>query len=242
MPDNVFYMRGRFPFERSISADLIADAKLLLELEVDQIKAIAAELEAYPEFLDRQSVLGIISRYVANEDHCKRLTKLVLEVDSRLRRTDQTIGDLVSNIRDWQQDEENPERELLSAEDMDELQRRLPLFIRTYPGLTRQAKARHLAEATGTPLESLEIICDLRPVFDEQRKVVEGVIPFTILKVVCKGVDGLPVSLEATLTELEVRDLAKRAAAAVEKLTRLRELLTEKKLTIPSLKMTKRGE
>src|SRR4051812_14955091 len=104
MRDTILYMRGRFPFaERGVSAELVRDSKLILELDVDQLKAIASELESFPGFLDRDALKWVIGHYVPNEDQCKRLTRLVLGVDERLRTTSQTVNDLLSSIRDWQQ-------------------------------------------------------------------------------------------------------------------------------------------
>lgn len=244
MRDTVVYMRGSFPFgmDRGVSADLVADVKVTLELDGDLLKAIARELESFPGFLDGNSLTGIIGHYISNEEQCKKLSRLVFGADETIRLLDLNVEHLLSSIRDWQEGEENREQNLLSPQELDELQRRLPLIIRPYPGLKRQAKAKNLSEATGNRLEDLAIICDLRPVFDEERQQVEGVIPFTTLKVVCKGVDGLPVSLEAILSEPEVHDLAKKAGAAVEKLKCLRDLLAAQCLPIPPLDMTKRGE
>ena len=88
----------------------------------------------------------------------------------------------------------------------------------------------------------MEIICDLRPIFDDKRESVEGVIPYTILRIVCIGADGLPVALEAILTQAEVGELAKKSEAAVKKLDRLRALLAEKELPIPPVRMVKEGD
>ena len=114
--------------------------------------------------------------------------------------------------------------------------------IKPYPGLNRQAKAQRLSEATGLRLENVEIICDLRPVFDNERESVEGVIPYTILRIVCIGADGLPVAMETILTQAEVGELAKKSEAAVKKLDRLRALLAEKELPIPPVTMVKKGD
>ncbi len=230
MPEQVFYIRGRFPFERGVSSELVSDARLVLDLQPGQIKALAAELEAFPGFLDKETLKGIVDQYEESEDRRKRLTNLITGTDARLRQADQTVNDLLSGILEWQKSEENQKLQLLSVQEMEELQRRLPLLTRPYQGLRRQGKARRLTEATGFPLEDVEIICDLRPVFDEERKDVEGIIPYTIMKVVGKGSDGFPLSLEVVLTETDVNDLAKKAAAAVEKLKRLRDLLAAKEL------------
>jgi hypothetical protein len=88
----------------------------------------------------------------------------------------------------------------------------------------------------------VEIICDLRPVFDNERESVEGVIPYTILRIVSIGADGLPVAMETILTQAELGELAEKSEAAVKKLDRLRALLAEKELPIPPVTMVKKRE
>jgi hypothetical protein len=241
MPETVIYMRGSFPFGQEFSPRLILDAKELLSVEVDVLRALAAELDAYTGFLDKQALGEIIAHYIPDADKRKHLTRLIGGLDERLRTTKQSLDSLVAEIRD-RADEDEERKKILSPGDIEELAARLPLIIKPYPSLRRQGKAKRLAGVTGQALEELEIICDLRPIFDPDRTEVEGVVPLTTLKVVCKGVDGLPVAMEAILTEKQVHNLAEKAQAAERKLERLRELLAKKSLTIPSIEMTERGE
>ena len=56
----------------------------------------------------------------------------------------------------------------------------------------------------------------------------------TTLKVNATDVDGLPITLQAKLTEKQVADLAEKVEEAKQKLTVLRRLLEEKDLPMPS--------
>lgn len=244
MSETVFYVRGNFPFgfDKPVTADLVADAKLALDIEVGALSAMAQELGAYQGFLDREVIQKILANYTSDAKTAHRLARLISAVDARLRGPGLRIEDFIQAIRDWQGSDENPDGSLLSPEEIEELAKRMPLFLRPYDGMRRQAKAKRLSTSIGMQLEALEIICDLRPVFDEEKEVVEGIIPLTTLKVVCQGVDGLPVSIEAVMSEKAVASLAKNAAAAVQKLSRLRELLAAKELTVPTLDITKRED
>jgi len=244
MRETVFYMRGQFPFgiDRGFSPNMVQDAKVVLELEPDQLKGIALELSEFSGFLDRASLRTIIASHVPNKEQSQRLTRVIAGLDEILRANEQNVEAFLSRMQEWLQSEENRERNFLSQDQFEELRRRLPLVLKRYPALDLQAKAQRLSEATGLPLEDVQIICDLRPVFDDRRTEVQGIIPYTILKVVCKGVDGLPVSLEAILTHRQVSELAKKATAAEKKLRTIGELLAEKGLSVPSVDLTKREE
>ncbi len=240
MRESVFYIRGQFPFgpEFGIPDGLIRDAKTLLDLETGQIEEVCRELEGFPGFLDRMKTEELIGSVIEDRHTCRAVARLIANVDRRLRATGQNVDQLLSHIGEWLKDEGNQRKGLLSESEFEELKTRLPLLLRRVPGLERQAKAERLSQATGLPLEKIEIICDLRPVFDKDRDHVEGMIPYTTLRIVCKGADGLPVALEAILSQQDVSQLVRASANAEKKLARLRDLLAEKQLPIPRTNMT----
>ncbi len=244
MRETILYMRGPMPFgpEYGIPDDLIRDAKALLDLDVEVIGSIRDELQAFRGFLDRGTIEGIVHSYVANEESCHRLARLIVDIDGRFRATGQNVDEFLSRIQEWLDDEENQRKGLLCEQEFAELRERLPLVVGPFPGRTRQAKAARLSQATGLPLEKIEIICDLRPVFDKDKESVEGMIPYTTLRIVCKGADGLPVALEAILSNDDVAQLAEASGDAKKKLARLGKLMQEKELTVPHIAMTREGD
>jgi len=242
MQENILYMRGPFPFgPPGIPDDLIRDTKVLLDIDAALISAARDELQAYPGFLDRRTVESILGSYLEDAESCKALARLITGVDTLLAGAGLSIENLLSLIEGGLRDEENQQKDLLSPQEFAVLRDRLPLIAGPYPGRLRQAKARRLSEATGLPLEKIEIICDLRPVFDKDREVVEGIIPYTTLRIVCKGVDGLPVAMDAVLSHEDVVQLAKASEDAKKKLAKLHELMQEKDLSIPSIAITRKG-
>ena len=244
MRETIFYVRTPIPFglESPVSDGLIRDAKILLDLDIEQINSIREDLIAFSGFLDHERLQEVFHRYIEDEKRCGRLASFMVAVDDRLRATEQNVDHLVSSIERWLGEKESQDKGLLSRQEFEELQHRLPLLIEPFSGFSRQAKAERLSQATGQPLEDVQIICDLRPVFDEERECVQGVIPFTTLRVVSKGTDGLPVAMEAILSRSQVSELQKKATAAEEKLSRLEKLLSEKDLTSPSIGLTKQDQ
>jgi hypothetical protein len=244
MAETVFYMRGAFPFVsgKGVPPELVVDAKVLLELQTDQLNALAQELTSFDSFLDKPTLKKTVQSFVPSEELANRVSRLIFQIDEYLRQSKSGLEALFGRMADTIQEPEDPEKPILTPAEFDELKRRMSVIIKPYAGLHRQAKAQRLSEATGLRLEHLEIICDLRPVFDDAREHVEGVIPFTILKIVCIGADGLPIAMETILTQAEVEELTKKSQAAVKKLDRLRELLAEKDLPVPPVTMVKKGD
>jgi hypothetical protein len=244
MAETVVYIRAPFSFppEFGIPDDLIRDARILLNLDAAQVEAVRGQLGAFGGFLDRATIQQVLSGVVEDEQTCEALATFITNVDRRLRDFHQNVDQLLSQIEEWTAKEENRRKGLLSPEEFQQLKERMPLLIRRFAGLSRQAKAQRLSQATGLPLETIDIICDLRPVFDKDRDRVEGMIPYTTLRIVCKGVDGLPMAMDALLSRRDVQQLAKAAANAEKKLARLHELLREKQVPIPHVTMTMEAE
>ena len=243
MAETVFYMRGALPLwmDQRVPPELIADAKILLELQPDQLESLAFELSSFDGFLDKPTLKKIVKSFVPNDDDAVRVYRLISQIDESLRQTKSGLDGLLERIAEAVKSPEDPKNQLTLAE-FDELKRRMSIVLKPYAGLNRQAKAQRLSEATGLRLENVEIICDLRPVFDDRREAIEGVIPYTILRIVCIGADGLPVAMETILTQAEVEELAKKSEAAVKKLDRLRAFLAEKELQIPPVMMVKKRD
>ncbi len=128
----------------------------------------------------------------------------------------------------------------LGKDDLKALDNNLRLLILDYPALKRFAKAERLSKLTGQQLRSIDLICDVRPIFDATRSQIEGMMPYTRLRVVATGADWSPVAFEAELTLQQVYDLAERATYAKQKLDVLRTTI-EKSLpgSIPDLALTR---
>lgn len=88
--------------------------------------------------------------------------------------------------------------------------------------MVRYRKAERLKTLTGRMAESLEIICDLRPVFDHSRSVVEGLIPVTTLRVAYQTNEG-GNSVEVQLSGDDLENLAKEVERAKQKLRTLNQ-------------------
>ena len=229
-------------FDPGIPDGLIRDARVLLDFEESQLEAIREDLNKFPGFLEGTELESRLRSHVRDEESCRRLARLIGVADDRWRQLDHDVSHIIGQVEKWLADVTNQKKGLLSQEEFQTLRKRLPIIIQRYPALDRQAKAESLAEATGQPLQKLELICDLRPVFDKARDKVEGMIPLTILKVVCTAVDGLPIAMEAILSEKDVARLAKATADAQRKLQKLRALVTNTGIPIPSTDLTRQSD
>lgn len=126
----------------------------------------------------------------------------------------------------------------MTEQELDVVASRLLRIVEPKSGIELQAKAESVIRRMGEPLEELTLVCDLRPVFDEDRQIVHGMVPLTSMRVVVSNPDGLPRTVEARLTEEQVIKLCKEAEKARKKLETLKKLLSEKNVELPESFMT----
>jgi len=185
----------------------------------------AEQIESLADILDREA--GIPSDL--------RLEEIVTGIlgegslaDSVLRtiinlRPDR-IESAVRNLKQWRNANAANEARV-SLDQLEIVRKRLTELIENYPVLARYRKSQRLRTLTGRAAESLELICDLRPVFDPTRRLVEGLIPITTLRVEYRTNDGSSV-LEVLVTEEDLDNLASEVERAKQKLQSLKESVT----------------
>lgn len=238
MPEPVFYMRG-FPgphaYYPPASAEVVDDLKDVARLRDEQVTDLRKRLERAEGFLDPATLLATIREVVPDKEISGAIRNAIRNLNPA--RVNSMLADL--------EQEKDEEGFPFDAETFARLESVLPALIQPCTALTRFKKAERLAKITGQPLEGVELICDLRPIFDEERKRIEGMMPYTQLRVIATGGDGLPRTFEAQLTHQQVHDLAEKAEKAKRKLETLYESvenwLPEKLPDLPLTRLPRRN-
>ena len=216
MPDPVFYIRGIAvpPVDNFASSpEALADLKLVATLSDDLVSKLRDRLSAAEGFLDPKKLAATVRSLIKSESTALAVHRTL----QSLAPSD--VEQLVKALAQRQQEEEDVP---LDESELGRLRKVLPALVQPCPAKTRFEKAKRLAKLTGQELESIELICDLRPIFDEDRKQIEGMMPYTRLHIVATGADGFMKSFEAELSHQQVVDLREKAAKAESKLAVLR--------------------
>ena len=98
-------------------------------------------------------------------------------------------------------------------------------ILTSHPCYMRQAKAERLMSLIGKPLESVDLVCDIRPVFSEDRDVIEGMFPYAWLKLVAKEQSGLPSSFETVLSINDLELFYQEIVKAKQKIAELTNVI-----------------
>lgn len=223
MPEPVIYMRGfSSPFDDAASvptnSPMMADLKAVSALSDKEVAALCGRLSKVTGFLDPKTLATEIREVIKPEAAARSVLATVLNLEPKMA---QRLVDVLADR--GRKEEKFP----LSAAELDRLGGILQNLLQPFPALARFEKAKRLSTLTGQQLESIELICDLRPIFDEDRKQIEGMMPYTRLHIVTTGADGFPKSFEAELTHQQVFDLREKAAKAESKLTVLRNSIQQ---------------
>jgi hypothetical protein len=213
MPDPVLIIRGFPPLFDQPSGGMLDDLKAIASLSDKQVQDVRQRLAEDQRFLDPKTLLAAIHDVLQNRD----LAEAVRRAIQNLERPD--VKRIVASLKKDLDDN----KAHLDQATIDRLEHVLSELIHPYPGLVRFQKAERLAKITGQHVETVELVCDLRPIFDSSRANVEGMMPYTRLRIVTTGEEGLPKSFEAELTDEQVLDLADKAEKAKSKLKVLRQ-------------------
>jgi hypothetical protein len=209
MAGPIFVFKGESPFfmgpPESVKDDLLA----VSGLTEDQTDSLIDSLKRAKGFLSLQGLKSVVQGVLGKEKTCDSVVRVLWNIEA---------DDLLQILNRF-------EEEL--KDNFEGLKTKLEKLTRSCPALDKYRKARRLASATGQQLEDVQIICDLRPIFDEARENIEGMIPCTILRIVAEGTDGLSAVSEVNLSATQVYELADKAAKAKKKLERLTQHVKE---------------
>jgi hypothetical protein len=211
--------------------DFIADAGAVLGLEDSVCANLESALAEEKSFLSRKTLNGIVQKILGPASpKAKKVSAFIWRVNRTIRRdSDETVERSVELLREAIR----KHAKNLTVEQKKLLADRIEKLVAVPSGLARQQKAEQLAEATGTELEDLQVICDLRPVFNEERSEIEGAIPISTLKLDVLGPNGMPARIEVRLTEAQIADLFEKASYAQTKLSAIKKMLDKNSIALP---------
>ena len=244
MPERLaFYFRGPTT-GIELPSTFVSDAKVLLDLPLDALRRIADDLTQYPGFLSDGMLDKIVAAALADEpsEKASQLARVIRFGEYFFRGNKNGYDSLISRLERWYHNEKKQEQELIDEKELHQIRERLHVVLKEYPGRIRQAKADRLAEATGLRAESIDLICDLRPVLDENRSNIIGFIPLTTLRIVASGVDQFPITFETLLSAKDVQTLYQVAETAVKKLNALGDFAAQHDIKIPAIELTETTE
>jgi hypothetical protein len=199
------------------------DASAVAKTSAAHLEKVIAALDEAKGFLGQAALRRLVGSIVKDAEQARGVASFIFNLYSLQRQ----FGDsfLTQFQRDF--DDHAPldpvERSRISAA--------LPRLLAKRPAAERHAKAERLSERIGGHLAHFSITCDLRPVFDEKRDVIEAMFPVATLKV--EAHEMLPVTLTARLSAKQIERILEEATNAQKKVAALRALLAQRGIEMP---------
>lgn len=188
---------------------MIKDLIAVSQVPHEDLSRLAEMLQKQEGFLDMRRLATQASLALKQESH--KLAAVATITNLRASRLDK----ILQGLQSWHDaSPRNAER----LPDVQAVADALRIIVRDYPALARYRKAQHLASLTGQKVESVDFLCDLRPVFDKDRQSVEGVIALTTIRITLEQADESTKVFEAVIPEGALDELIEKARKAKQKL------------------------
>jgi len=199
-----------------VHPQMIADLLRVASIDAALLEKLAAALLAQEGFLSETQFKRIVAESIPNEDEASSAASAIENLRSGY------VSQALAMIAAWR-DSSEANRARFTDEMFDDLSEKLPVLVQEYPALSRMRKADRLRGVVGNEFERVEFICDIRPVFDENRERVEGIVPITTMKVLFERQNGSDDEIEILLSPDDLGQLIAKAEMAKKKLQVMRE-------------------
>ena len=215
VPDSVGdILQGRVIPER-----MLADLINLAGISPETLGKISDSLLNTEGFLSDSELEKKIKTHLSDKDEFKAVLNTLENISS------DRIEWILQTLSKWRAaKEENQSR--LPLETIEALRSALPTLIKNYPALERMRKAETLELALGQGLESVQFICDARPVFDKERKLIEGFATITTLKLELEEDSESRQKIEVRISPEMLDELIEKSQQAKVKIKTLREQIS----------------
>ncbi len=233
------YLFGNPPFRfladhLAQEADFLEDARRILRLDQDTFLRLAARLNKTDAFLSRSDLATVVGKALEEDGGSEQVASIIFRIAGYVHDADMDANAAMDVL--GKAIEKNTEG--LEPQERQTLIDRLRKLVAEPIGIAKQYKAQRLVGAIGAELDDFQIICDIRPIFDQEHERIEGAIPLTILRLEYSQADGEPAVVELRLTEKQITKFSERVADAHLKLRMIKDLLTDQHLPIPKTKST----
>ena len=226
----------RVPLSLDEAFDL--DAKAVLGVSESIFQALTDLIATQKGFLSAKGLRELLVRCVGDDQTAIRvadyITRLHAFMRERQQRPEEFLEDFGHALEE-RESERNRAAERLTADQCTQLLVRSKAVLLEESAVSRYWKARALAVETGVVLEGLSMVCDLRPVFDDARTSIDGMIPVITLKLVVAEANSLPTTFEVVLDEEQLSTLAKVVDGTQKQVTVLYAHLAAKNMPFPEI-------
>jgi len=214
--------------------DFLRDTRRILQLDQDVYSRLATQLDTTDDFLDRRSLILLISKILGEGSEARDIASIIYRIAGLLHDADMPAQEAMDELGEAIVRKADG----IEPQDRQILVDRLRALAADPVGLAKQCKARQLVDATGSELDEFQLICDIRPIFDQARERIQGAVPLAVLRLEYTLPSADSAVVEVRVTERQIEELESKIATAKRKLKLIKELVADQRLPIPRTKST----
>ena len=223
MADRIFFV-GSSPEDFAggyyLPEEMVSDLLELVNLSPEIVDQVANALADADGFLDEAGVEKLVLASVPDA----KTARSVCNVVQNLRPTG--VGPTLEKLRQWRKGDDRRAERLPDAS-LTTIELNLPRLVRPFPAIERQRKARRLLFLTGNQARQIDIVCDCRPVFDADRRSIEGFVTLTTLRLGYETQAEQNGCIEVQLSPAQIKELLEKAEKAQRKIEVMRESIQD---------------
>ena len=223
MSEDAFAVRSEDIVHRhAIPAAMIRDLLAVASLDETSVLKLRQSLSELRGIEGREQLESRLAECVRDSLSAgPEITESIVRVLMNLEP--QGVSRLCDMLKQWRA--QPPERLQIFGDDtLSRLRAYLDHLIVDMPSVQLMRKANLLLRQVGNEFESIDFFCDLRPVFDDDRKQVEGFVNLTNMRLMYVTQNGDRKACEIALTEDELRQIVRRGEQAISKLDVLKSV------------------
>jgi hypothetical protein len=207
-----------------IPPEMLAGLHSVAHLSADVLSSVSELVSNLDGLTEASEVEELIKGCLpdGDEDTAKELFRVVRGVDN------DDVQKIVETVKAWAARKES--RSTIFPEDViEKLESNLKVLAQEHASISLMKKADRLVRDTGDELESIKFICDLRPVFDNERERVDALVLIANLRLRYMAQNGERESCELALTEAELLKLKEKTEEAIRKIEVLKRVASSLK-------------
>jgi hypothetical protein len=205
---------------RAFQPEILASFETISGLEPKACEELARIIVAAsagggePAFHGIAKVLGGSDKAIAEASHI---------INAAMNTPAANVEAIVEKFQSWV--DAVPERsQTFDSDRMQNLQTNLKTLTANREAIALMKKADQIMRSTGNEMQGMQIVCDVRPVFDRKHERIESLLTLANLKIVYQNQVGDSASFELALTRGELMQLKETVDDALGKLALMESL------------------
>ena len=224
------------PMSFQFFAAVAKDVAEVSKVDATQFANAIDAMQEVSGFLGSSKAFELISEHVTDSTAADAIRNLVFALHDWVNEQGATIPKLGESFKEALQDDKESKVEF----ENDRFDECLKALAGPFEGVQRQANATRVASMSGSRLENVTFVSDLRTVYRQpERDVIEGFIPMTTIVINSEDSSGEDSQLELIVSLSELESIIDEANKAKGKINQLVEFSTKAGVEIPSLDLTR---